>query len=270
MHWPLYSMRNITFELNGNTYTIPKILSIGNYVKIFKVKDLFDDEYFRVKLISIVTGADMKALDEAPADEVKYLSNEILKLIPIERPTFFNTFELNGVEYGFLPEWKKMSFGEFADLDTLMTKKPEEFLDYLHIVTAILYRPITKKLRKGKFQTEKYDMNKMEERAELFKEELDIEYALGAQFFFIQFARNYFNNIPMSLTQKIQREWKGIMFTMRNFKKIWKLLSKRDLDGSQFLIELQMMILEDTVKLSKKPLSKYLTNSATSSKKTNT
>jgi hypothetical protein len=263
-------MKNITFELNGTTYKIPKILSIGDYVKIFKIKDFFEDEFFRVRLINIITGADMKTLQESPLDEITYLSNEILKLIPVERPTFSNKFELNGVEYGFLPEWKKMSFGEYADLDTLMTKKPDEFLNYLHIVTSILYRPITKKLRKGKFEIEKYDMYKMEQRAELFKDELDVEYALGAQFFFIQFARNYYNNTPISLKQRLMMEWMELKFLMRNWRKIWKLALNRDLDGLQFSTELQMMILEDTIQSSKKVLSKHLTNSAISSKKTNT
>ena len=256
-------MRDIKFELDGIQYKLPQILSIGNYQKILKVKDFFEDEYFAIKLISILTGANMKTLEDAPRDEIMFLSNEILKLIPVERPTFTDRFTIDGVEYGFIPEWKKMSFGEFADLDTLMTKKPEEMLEFIHIITAILYRPIIKSKSEHKFQIEKYNQNSMEERAELFREKLDIEVALGAQFFFIQFAKNFSSYIPMSLTMRMKMNWMGVKFVWRNRKKIWHLLSKRDLDGSQYSIELQMMILEDMMKLSTKELLKYSTNSPT-------
>jgi hypothetical protein len=261
-------MRDIKFELNEIEYKIPHILSIGNYAKIFKIKGLFEDDYFATKLINIMTGADVKDLDAAPRDEIQFITNQLMKLIPVEKPSFSDRFTLDGVEYGFIPEWKKMSFGEYADLDTLMTKKPEEMIDYLHIITAILYRPIIKSKSSHKFTIEKYNQDTMEERAELFKEKLDVEYALGAQFFFIQFALNFSNFTPMSLIQKMKREWNGIKFAWRNRKKLWSLLLKRDLDGTQFSIELQLMILQDTMKLSQKVLSKYSTNSATSSKKT--
>lgn len=261
-------MNKITFKLDGTEYKLPHILSIGNYAKIFKVKGLFEDDYFAVKLINIMTGADMKELDEAPRDEIQYLTNELIKLIPVEKPTFTDRFVLDGIEYGFIPEWKKMSFGEFADLDTLMTKKQDEILDYYHIITAILYRPITKSKSEHNFEIEKYNQDTLYDRAELFKNKLDVEVALGAQFFFIKFAENYLNYTPTSLIQKIKMEWSGIKFAWRNRKKLWTLLSKRDLDGLQFSIELQMMILEDTMRLSQKELSKYSTNSAISSKKT--
>lgn len=256
-------MKNIEFELEGNKYNIPKDLSIGNYVKIFKVKDLFEDEYFEPKLISIITGAEEKLLENAPREQVNYLANEVSKLIPFEKPTFFDRFELDGVHYGFIPDWKKMSFAEFADLDTLITKKPDEMLDYLHIITAILYRPITKEKNKHKFEIEKYDSDKMVERAELFKDRLDIEYALGAQFFFIQFARNFSLYTKTSLTQKMKMTWIMTGFVVRNWKKIWKIALRKDLDGTSYLTELQMMILQDTISSSRKQLSKSLTNSPT-------
>jgi len=256
-------MKDIEFELEGVKYKLPKDLSIGTYVKIFKVKNLFDEDYFEPKLISIVTGADEKLLEDAPRVQISYLANEIAKLIPFERPTFVDRFILEGIEYGFIPEWKKMTFAEFADLDTLMNKKPEEMLDYLHIITAILYRPIVKQKSKHKFEIEKYDSDIMVERAELFKDKLDIEYSLGAQFFFIQFAKNFSLYTRISLTQTIKLSWMAMGFVRRNLKKIWNLISKKDLDGTQFSIELQTMILQDTIQFSKKQFLKSSTNSPT-------
>ena len=126
-------MNKVTFELEGQEYKIPTHLTINDYVKVFKVKDLFDDDYFAAKLISIVTGADMTKLLEADREKVGYVFEQIYKILPLDKPGFLDKFTLDGIEYGFIPSWKKMSFGEFADLDTLMTKKPDEVLDYLHI-----------------------------------------------------------------------------------------------------------------------------------------
>lgn len=245
-------MRKVTFELEGKEYKIPQYITIGDYVKIFKVKGLFDDEYFAAKLINIITGADQNVLLDATREQIDFISQSILEILPFEKPAFVDRFTLEGVEYGFIPSWKKMSFGEFADLDTLMTKKPEEVLDYLHIITAILYRPITKSKSEHNFEIEKYTQDTLEERAELFKNKLDVEYALGAQFFFTQFAEIYSNYTPISLKMWMKISWWQIKFAWRNRKLIWKSLLKKDLDGLWFSTELVKMMLHDIQELQKK------------------
>jgi hypothetical protein len=243
-------MNKVTFELEGQEYKIPTHLTINDYVKVFKVKDLFDDDYFAAKLISIITGADMTKLLEADREKVGYVFEQIYKILPLDKPGFLDKFTLDGVEYGFIPSWKKMSFGEFADLDTLMTKKPDEVLDYLHIITAILYRPITKSKSKHNFEIEKYNQNTMEERSELFKNKLDIEVALGAQFFFTQFARIYSNYTPISLKMWMKISWIQLSVVWKMRKLIWKrIVLRKDLDGLSFSTEFAQMILQDIQKL---------------------
>lgn len=240
-------MKKITFEIEGVEYKIPQFLTVGDYVKIFKVKDLFTDEYFAVKLISIVTGAPMDLLMKTNREVVNRLSAEILKIIPQEKPLFYDRFELNGVKYGFIPSWKKMSFGEFADLDTLMTKKQEEYLDYLHIITAILYRPITKQKSEHKFEIEEYNQHSLDDRAELFRDQLDVKYMLGSQFFFTLFAKSYSTHIPISFQTWMRISWIQMKFAWKWRKKLWKIVWNKSSDGTSFLIELQMMILQDTI-----------------------
>jgi hypothetical protein len=245
-------MRKITFELEGKEYKLPNILSIGDYVKIFKIKDLFEEDYFQVKILSIITGAPMDKLMKVDREKIEILSSHLLKLIPQEKPLFSDRFELNGVHYGFIPEWKKMSFGEFADLDTLMTKKPDEVLNQLHTITAILYRPITKEKLFHKYEIEEYDFNKLGERAELFKNELDVEYALGSQFFFTLFAKIYSVRTPISLKQWMSLSWNQIKVAWMMRKLIWRIILKRPLGGSSFLTEFHKTILQNTQKFLKK------------------
>lgn len=249
-------MKKVTFELDGVEYKIPQVLTIENYVKIYKVKDLFDEEYFLPRLINILTDAPVDLLLKAERGKVQMLYKPLMDILPIDKPAFLDRFELDGVQYGFIPSWKKMSFGEFADLDTLMTKKPEEMLDYVHIITAIMYRPIISEKSKHKFEIEEYNQVSLEERAELFKKKLNVEVALGGQFFFTQFVRNCLNPTQISLRSWMRISWIQIKIAWKLRKWIFKLIFRRPLDGTSFLTDFQMMILQDTNKLLKKQLQK--------------
>jgi len=250
-------MDTITFELNGTTYELPETLSVGDYTKIFKVKDLFEDEYLKAKVINLITNCPMDDLIEAENHKVEFLATTIFAMVPRPPYNFTDRFTLEGVEYGYLPSYKEITFGEFADLDTLLTKKPEEIMEYLHIIAAIMYRPIVSQKSKHNFKIEKYNQESMNERAELFKNKLDVRFALGGQFFFINFAKTYLDYTPRSLKWKIMREWEIAKFFWRNKRLIWNLLSKKDSDGMSSLIEWHRTTLMSTTKSFKKLLSKY-------------
>ena len=141
-----------------------------------------------------------------------------------------------------------MSFGEYADLDTLLTKKDSEILDYLHVITAILYRPITKDNGKHKFEIEKYNQESLEGRAELFKTKLDCEIALGGQFFFTLFAKNLLNFTPTSLKNWMKISWTQIKFAWKWRTILWKVIFRKDLDGTWFSTELLKTTLHDIKK----------------------
>ena len=165
----------VSFKIDDQEYKLPKFISIGDYVKLFKVKDLFSDEYFAAKMVSLVSGCPVEDLLEADYEQVNYLASYLLTLIPQEQPKFVDRFELNGVNYGFFPNWRELTYAEFVDMDTISTKKPEEVYDLLHILCAIMYRPITNERSEHDFDIEKYNVKKMTTRAELFKKELDVK-----------------------------------------------------------------------------------------------
>jgi hypothetical protein len=246
----------IEFNLNDKEYEIKEFLSIGDYQKIFKVKDLYEDEYLNAKIINLLTDCPVDTLLEAENHKVQFLVTSIFAMVPRQPINLIDRFELDGVEYGYLPSYKEMSFGEFVDLDTLLTKKPEEAIDYLHIITAIMYRPIIKSKSKHEFKIEKYNMETLTDRANLFKEKLDIKFTLGGQFFFTQFVNNSSNYIRQSLKQRIWIEWTMIKIMWQNRKAIWTYLLKRGSDGTSSSIELQTEILRSTLKSYRKRLLK--------------
>ena len=74
----------LTFEIEGQEYKIPQFITLGDYVKIYKVKGLFDDDYFATKLISILTGAPQKKLMEAERDKIDFVFSQIYSILPIQ------------------------------------------------------------------------------------------------------------------------------------------------------------------------------------------
>lgn len=259
-------MSDVKFELDGVEYQLPNFISIENYVKIFKIKDILSDEYFGAKLVSIMSGAQVDKLLETNYQHVEYLASYIMSLFPQGEPQFIDKFELDGIDYGFLPSWKKVSFAEFVDLDTLMSKKSDEMLNYIHIMTSIMYRPIITDPSKHDFEIEKYNSESMIKRAELFNKELDIKYFMGAQFFFIKFASKYLEHIQSSLTTTSLKE--QIKFIWKYRKLITRILSKKDSGGTLSSTELLTMTLQSMNKSSQSLWSKFSTKLRTSLKRT--
>jgi len=241
----------IKFKIDDKQYQLPKSISIDKYVKIYKAKELFTDEYFAAKIINIVCDTPLDDLLDSDYQEVNYLAAQILEMIPIDKPKFKDRFEIDGVHYGFFPTWKELSFAEFVDMDTISTKKPDELLSMLHILAAIMYRPIIEEKSHHDFQIEKYDVEKMKVRSEIFKHKLDISYVLGAQFFFINYARTYSSYTQMSLMKNIPI-WTRIKLIWKMRKMIWNIAFKKHSVGSLSQTELLEMILQNTTTSIKK------------------
>ena len=186
----------VKFKLEGKEYTLPEFINIEQYVKIAKLKDLLSDDYYAAKLISIMSNAPVQELLESDYDHVNYLAAYILNLIPKQIPEFQDKFELDGVKYGFFPRWQDLSYAEFVDMDTIVTRKEDEMLNMLHILAAVMFRPIVSELSEHNFEIEKYDVKTMVKRAELFKEKLNVRYVLGAQSFFFKIREEIFSLYP--------------------------------------------------------------------------
>jgi hypothetical protein len=241
-------MAQVTFRLKEKDYELPDIISIGDYMKIFKVKDLFEDEYMKAKVVNLITNCPMDTLLEAENHKVEFLANTIFAMLPQPPYQLIDRFELDGIHYGYLPSYKEISFGEFIDLDTLLTRNPEEIIDNYHIITAMMYRPIISQKSEHNFKIEKYNVDTLEDRANIFKKKLDIRFALGGQFFFTNFAKIYTNFIPLSLIQKLRREWEAMKQLWIYRTLIWKIALKKDLDGMSHSIEYARITLKNTMK----------------------
>ena len=96
-------------------------ITLGQYQKFSKidVKNA-DEDFLQKKTIEIFCGVDLKDVNK-----IKYTS--IVRVIGIinkmfnQKAVFIDRFKMANQEFGFIPKLDDMTYGEFVDLDTLMS-----------------------------------------------------------------------------------------------------------------------------------------------------
>lgn len=117
-------------------------IPLKSYQEFMKVVEKSNDEEFvGQKTIEIFCGLKMKDVVKVKWSDVKSLTlhlNEIFK----QKPKFQPTFKIQDTEFGFIPNLEDMTFGEYIDLESNISK-----VDTFHKAMAVMYRPITKKVK---------------------------------------------------------------------------------------------------------------------------
>jgi hypothetical protein len=193
---------------NKITLDLPEYISIDLYQQVEAYKG--DSPFGKlIKSVSVITGLPVSQVREWPITTLTQIANDFAELAD-PKETFHTLFEYDGEMYGFA-NIKQTSVGEWIDLETF-TKNPE---GNLHKIAAILYRPVTdhrfgslkwavkshvKSLRDSienpfdYYTIEKYDSDKLDKRADKFKN-LPVDIVLGGVSFFLSTASLYLNHI---------------------------------------------------------------------------
>ena len=151
--------KKIQLELN-----IPQGLSdikLEQYQKYVKVLDGIDREaeeaadFINLKALEIFCGLQLKDSYKLPmssfAGILEVVANALQEPTPLVKRFWFRGSNGVEVEFGFIPDLKNLSFGEYIDLDRYIGDWPN-----MHKAMAILFRPITAK--KGEFyEVEEYE-----------------------------------------------------------------------------------------------------------------
>jgi len=180
-------MTRLQISINGETkeYHIPvkwDEVSIKQYQELMVVaenEDLSDIEIM-VRSVAALTGAEVEHLTKAP---IKHLRDvySTLSILTSEMPNneLRRVIEIEGIEYGFIPDMNDLTFGEFVDLDTWLQDGYKNLVDIL----VVLYRPVVK--RKGeRYIIEEYDTSTTIDRASIFSKSMSIDSVYGAIVFF--------------------------------------------------------------------------------------
>ncbi len=115
-------------------------VTLGQYQEYIKLKDLSETE-LSLKMIEIFCNLKSEQVRCLKATDVRNVATIISEMFD-SKPSLLNTFKIDGVEYGFIPNLDEMSFGEYIDLDTFIGD-----WDNIEKAMGVLYRPI--EMRKG-------------------------------------------------------------------------------------------------------------------------
>lgn len=177
--------------LNDKEYLIPQKwteVSLGSYQKFLELtNDETDEHTANLNAITALIGVPMQVLEKCKKndiDEVIKVLGNLTKVVP--NTTLNLVIEIGEKKYGFHPNLKDITFGEFVDLDNYL----ENPLENLHKVMGVLYREITFE-KKGKYSIEEYDSSKALKNADLFKDKLSIGTVNGAAAFFLSIGKEY-------------------------------------------------------------------------------
>ena len=192
-------------------FTIPetlrdiKLSQWQRYIEILeKNKDAELTGFLEKKLLGIFCGVELKDIDRIGLsvfdNTIQHLSN-----ILNSKPELVKTFRMEGtdgvtVEFGLIPNFDKMSYGEFVDLEKYL------FVDKdFHRAMAVMYRPVKLKSQ-GSYLI--HDYKGTEYLAEVMKS-TPLDVALAARVFFYRLATKL-SNFTMAYTLKeLQQKQEG-------------------------------------------------------------
>ena len=134
--------------------TIPTSLeeiTLEKYQKFLSIaKDNPDGEFLQHKMVEIFCGIDLKNAAKISYKDVNEITTNLSNLFN-QKYELKRTFKLGNTEFGFINNLDEITLGEYTDLDKYISN-----WDLMHNAMAVLYRPITKKL-KDKYQIEEYN-----------------------------------------------------------------------------------------------------------------
>ena len=185
-----------------------KEIKLSQYLRYLKVlKDNQDDETFVcIQMVAIFCNLSVTDVMKIPVNDFAEIVEQLAKVLD-QKPERVKTFKMNGTEFGFIPNFDKMTLGEHATIDSLLGND-----ENLSLLMSVLYRPITKKITPF-YQIEDYDAD--ESKAELFND-VRMDVVIGSILFFWNLSKELLSNILSHLESKAMREGKYLEEVLEN------------------------------------------------------
>ncbi len=185
----------VELNINNTTYQMPSNWNEVNLKKFIDIQTIISNTNSELKktveIISVLSGCPIKILYTINLDDIGQININWINE-PIEK-SVDNIKVIDGIEFGVVKDMKKLTLGEYVDLDHYS----KEVNDNIHYLLAILMRPVLTK-DGDLYIIEDYD-GEIEERAELFLEKMDITQLTSVSDFFLNTANGFLKNMKSSL-----------------------------------------------------------------------
>ena len=170
-----------------------------NDIQLHKYQDFAKiEEPTNEDLVKCLLGINQSQLNHFKASEVEAIIIHLQNTLQDETP-FIPTFELNGVEYGFIPNLDEITYGENKDLTTYIND-----FSTMHKAMAVAYRPIKQK-RGNQYTIESYEgSHKLSETMK----DAPLDVVLGMIVFFYNLTNALLKAIPNFLEKALEKQLK--------------------------------------------------------------
>ena len=135
-----------------------KDIRLNDYITFIKAIDGIEDKEIINKLaLRVFLGLDDDSVKAIPLLDMVDINKTLVKILN-EEPKLVYRFTVGDIEYGLIPDWNRITFGEYLDLVKL-----DKGIEDIATIMAIMYRPIIKR-KKDKYSILRYDIETMPDR----------------------------------------------------------------------------------------------------------
>lgn len=150
------------------------MITLGKYIDF---KNAGDNVFLQAQ---VVTGYTKEQLREKSMDDIAPLISQFIEECQGYNENKLQKYiKMGDKTMGFHPNLEAMSFGEYLDLNQLVSS---DFTNNLPKIMSILYRPVVSEFMHN-YEIEKYDSSVHIKNADLFRD-VDMSYVNGAMVFF--------------------------------------------------------------------------------------
>tara|TARA_R110002153_G_scaffold3274_1_gene16085 strand:- start:7621 stop:8262 length:642 start_codon:yes stop_codon:yes gene_type:complete len=178
-------------------------VSLGQYSKLMLSieKEESTEIELMIKSLEALVGIDGGILSKVPIKQLREAYNQLGELISTTpNNELSRVIEIDGIEYGFIPDWDDFTLAEFVDLDNYL----QDSWNNMQKIFALLYRPI-KSREDNKYIIDTYSLKNIKERRELFNNRLSIDTVYGALVFFCAIGTKHIESMHSSLAREAEK-----------------------------------------------------------------
>jgi len=167
--------------------------TLGTYVDFMAAGE---DTISQIQAITGLKRDDIRKIDMATIEKIVTAYANGLKN---DEKVFKQFIEIDGIKFGFHPNLKSMTFGEWLDLSELSKNFPHQLPELM----CILYRPVTAEINQ-QYKIEEYDSDVHLKYAPKMRK-MNLANVNAALLFFSTLKNDLVNNTPEYLEQELER-----------------------------------------------------------------
>jgi len=186
----------VELKIENNVYEMPSSWDEVNMKMFMDIQEINESDAAPAKkMVHMIS-----ALSDAPIDVLYLINLEDLSNIDISwmnkeiDKDVKTTITIDGVKYGMVKDMKKLSLGEYVDLDHYT----QDLTKNLHYIVAVLMRQVVQE-DGDLYIIEKYNSEELEMRAKIFLEKMSVAQLINVSDFFLSSANGFLENMKSFL-----------------------------------------------------------------------